>query len=299
VTITVNNSSPVFKEKIPSIQVVRRNILKLLGIFAIAYVPVFLLNLLFDTKGFVFANNDTASSASAMQKLITDEVILFVRELAFTFTVLCCAFISESTIEGYSVGFTGVLRHGIKLFWKALLTVLPIILAKMLLSGFSSVLMESSACLSLLILFPILFLTIFELFLVTTVSLRGEHGCKTYTTCWYLAKDDWWKLITEYITSVIVIVALACPIYLPIIWIFRSDIARLPGTSSFIGDLLYLWVIIEMVLRFLAIERSKAIPSQGISEQGTFVENDSSKILDTESREKAGGRSPNRDDSSV
>ncbi len=259
-TIPKRNSSPIFKENIPSLHVVRRNILNLVGIFAIAHLPVYLLSLVLGHEGLSPVNIETM--ASSIYSVLFDEIILFAGELALAFTVLCCAFISENTIEGKSVGFARVLRHGMEFFWKALLTILPIILVKMLLSGTSSMLTKSSACLALLWLLPIFFLTIFELLLIVSVSLRGEHGWKAYASCWILSRNNWWRLISEYITSVIVIVALACPLYLPIFLFFRSKIVELPLLTGIIGDLLYLWVIIEMVLRFLDIERNKTTASE-------------------------------------
>jgi hypothetical protein len=264
----MNKRSPVFKAEIPSLQVVRRNILNLFGVFAIAHLPVYLLSLLFGHAGFSPVSLEAPATESAFYLMIADEIILFIGQLALTFTVLCCAFISKNTIEGKSVGLAGVLRHGIKLYWRAFLTVLPIILVKMLFSGTSSISMASSACLALILLFPTLFLAIFELLLVAAVSLRGEHAWKAYASCWNLAKNNWWRLISEYITSVIVIIVLACPIYLPIILIFGSNISKMPLFTGIIGDLLYLWVIIEMVLRFLDIERNKATSSEKNSAEG-------------------------------
>jgi hypothetical protein len=261
-TVFIKKGSPVFKEKIPSLQVVRRNILILVGIFAIAHMPVYLLSLVIGRAGLSPVNFETTASESTIYPVLLDEIILFAGELAFAFTVLCCAFISENTIEGKSVGFVQVFRHGMEYFWKAFLTISPIILVKIFLSGTSSMLIASSACLALLFLFPILFLTIFELILVVSVSLRDVHGWEAYASCWILSKNNRWKLLSEYITSVIVIIVLACPLYLPIFLFFRSKIVELPLFTGIIGDLLYIWVIIEMVLRFLDIERNKTAPSE-------------------------------------
>jgi hypothetical protein len=269
-TSATTNSSPIFREVIPSIQVIRRNILNLLGIFSIVYVPVYLLSLILGHSGLTLMNPGSATSESTMQSVIVTEIILFARELAFIFTVLCFAFFSEKTIDGNTVGFIGVFRHGKSKYWEALLTLLPIVFVKMLCSFIASMVTATSACLSLLFLSPIIFLTIFEFLVITTVSHRGEHGWKPYRHCWILSRNKWWGLVSGYITSIIFIMVLACPIYLPIILIFRAVFVSWPVLRVFMGDLLYLWVIIEMILLALKFERTKAIFPQGNSENSSF-----------------------------
>jgi hypothetical protein len=271
-TSPTTNSSPIFREIIPSIQVIRRNILNLLGVFSIVYVPVYLLSLLLGHSGLTLMNLGSAASEYTMQSVIVYEIILFARELALIFTVLCFAFFSENTIDGNKVGFFQVLRHGKNKYWKALLTLLPIVFVKMLCSSIASLAMETPACLSMLFLSPILVLTIFEFLVIISVSHRNEPGWKTYRHCWNLSRNQWWGLVSGYITSVIFIVVLACPIYLPLILIFRAVFVSWPVLSVFMGDLLYLWVIIEMILLALNIERTKTIFPQGIPEKAPLAE---------------------------
>jgi hypothetical protein len=256
-TTTLKNHSPIFKERIPIFHVVLRNIFKLIGVFIIAQTPVFLLRLLLRQDGFSFTNFESTAPDFTTGTFVIDSIIFLQGELALIFTVLCCAFLSENTIYGYAFKFIEVLRHGKGKFGKALIILLPLMLGKLLFFGVASALIPSSYCWALILLAPILFLTIFELLLLTAFSLRWETNWKTYIYCWNLARHEWGRIIAEYITSIIVIAVLACPVYLPIILILRNNIVRLPALSGIISDFLFLWVIIEMILLFLNLRISR------------------------------------------
>jgi hypothetical protein len=152
-------------------------------------------------------------------------------------------------------------------FGRVFLTVLPIILAKMVFSGVSAYLYSSSPCIAFLAFVGLLPLAIFKLLLIAAVTLHGKSGLAAYKSCWRLIKKEWRNIFSEYITSVTIMTALACPIYFSILLFFRTQVIEVPIVGAVFADLLYLWVMIEMTLLFNSLVRSKISDSLGVSKE--------------------------------
>jgi len=104
------NTPSIYKERLPSIQVVRRNIPNILCFFPIAHLPVYLLSILIGNAG--SASIYLKAAVIDAPSMINFQVTVLPGELALIFTAICLVFIITETVQGRDARIGRTLQTG-------------------------------------------------------------------------------------------------------------------------------------------------------------------------------------------
>jgi hypothetical protein len=265
-SLTNRSETPIYKQRIPSLHIVRKHFLILLVVFAVSQLPVYFLSLLLGKSTTVMAAIQSAVTNADAGETVSGTVLLALNELAFIFKLICCSFIAERAVFGKDASVAATLQKGMGKLGRIYFLLLPILLIEILFITIIPV-MKNTLALIVIFLFLIIFLLkIFEFLLIPAASLRDLPDWKLYRNTWNLSKGNWWRILSVYIESNIIIMVFACPLYIPMILLLNQINEIASPYVGIIADVLYMWVIIEMVLLYLDLERKKSAESNPIIE---------------------------------
>jgi hypothetical protein len=253
------SNAPQYRPKIPSFHVARRNFFAILAIFFITQIPILIFSSLFGQPVTIVSvvQNEIINSNGGIT--ILDTLLFILNEFAFLFRLTCLSVITAKTIFDKNASIEIAPMEKIHNLLKISLTGLPVIGMEILAFIFIQLLINAAPLLAVFLLITIFLLRVFAFLVIPAVSLRHISGWKAYAYSWNLARNNWWRLISLYIESNTVILVIACPIYLSIqFFITHSYQVALPYLGI-MTDLLYLWVIVEMILLYLDIESAKTV----------------------------------------
>jgi hypothetical protein len=240
-----------------SLRIVGRNLLTLLGIFAVTSAPFYLLSLLFGQAGLTIDNILIEGRKAAMGPIVAEIVTLLVSMAGYILKVICCAFVTEKSVHGEPVSFIDILKSGITKMGKVIITLTPLFIGEIVILVMAVFVLIKFYCLGLIMIIPILFFTIFQLLLINAVSLRDYFGWKAYSYAWALAKGDWWSLITSYVVMSVFLTVVSCPVTIPFMLLSNNVGKNFSSLSGIAVDLLSVWLIVGITLLYLDLEKYK------------------------------------------
>jgi hypothetical protein len=176
---------------ISSLQLVLRNLPVLLIVFVLAHIPIYVVDSFINQAGLGLAAEDLTSLQFAAGPASAAVVSLILELLALKFTIICCAKVTETAQSGKPVSIMDILRYGITIIGKAILTLTPFFAIYILMLAVAVISLNIQICLGLLLIVPMLLLALFHYLLAISVSIRGQSGWRAYSFIWNLAKDEW------------------------------------------------------------------------------------------------------------
>jgi hypothetical protein len=238
-----------YRPKIPSFYVARRNFFAILTIFVITQIPILIFSSVFGQSVSIVSvvHNEIINSNDGNTNL--DLILFILNEFAFLFRLTCLSVLTAKTIFDKNASIEIVPVEKINIFLKISLLGLPVIGMEIL----------AAPLLAIFLLITIFLLRVFAFLVIPAVSLRHILGWKAYAYSWNLARNNWWRLISLYIESNTVILVIACPLYLTIQFLITHSYRMALPYLGIMADLLYLWVMVEMILLYLDIESAKTV----------------------------------------
>jgi hypothetical protein len=247
-----NSQMPMFE----SLEIIQRNFLVFLGVFIVSHIPVYLITFLVDLTGWNNPNNLMANTGSGIIPILINLFLLLLMGLAYVYSIMCFATLSEKGRQGEKPMLRNTLHYGFSMLGKVIIAWAPLLVAELLLVGLFSYVSSGYILLGILFLPPIFMVFIFQLLVISAVSLRGYVGWKAYKISWHIGRNNWWNLGITFLFMMIVILVIS---YLFTIMTTRTfGFTFLP--NGLMIDLLLTWLFVAVALHYLDIEKSKSHP---------------------------------------
>jgi hypothetical protein len=247
-----------------SLRIVLRNIVALLIVFAVSHIPVYVINAFINQAGLGLTAENLTSLESTAGPISAALVSSIMELLALTFSLICCAKVTETARLGKTASIIEPLGHGVSTIGKAFVTLSPFFAVYILILAISVIILNIQICLGFLLIVPMMLLALFHYLVTISVSIRGQSGWQTYSYAWKLAKGEWQYLIGNYLIMGFIVVLISCPFTVAATQLLQSSAGVISSIGGMTADFLSAWIAVGITLCFLDIEDRKSKPSTGL-----------------------------------